>query len=340
MAHILITGAAGFIGFHLSQALLQLGHTVLGIDEMNSYYEVSLKHSRLAILLEHDQYQHAALSLSDANELSRVVSQFQPEVVFHLAGQAGVRYSLQNPASYIESNLIGSFHLLEILKHLNVRHLLVASSSSVYGANQTVPFSEIDRIDAPLSLYAATKTSLESLAHSYAHTWAIPTSCLRLFTVYGPWGRPDMALFQFVDAATRGTPINVHGHGEMRRDFSFIDDLVDALVKLIDCVPRTNHPVTERDSLSPVAPFRTVNVGFGYPIPLSDFITAIETATSASLVKNEIPIQPGEMPITWADTRLLHALIGPQTATPLSTGVQRFVDWYRTYYSPDSVGPQ
>ena len=328
---LLITGTAGFIGFHLARRLLGDGHEVLGIDGMTPYYDVRLKSARHAILKGSAGFTEAILMLEDMARLDEAAQAFGPDVVVHLAAQAGVRYSVENPRAYIESNLVGTFNVLEIARRLEVGHLLMASTSSVYGGNPEMPFREADRTAFPLSLYAATKASGELLAHSYSHLWDIPTTAFRFFTVYGPWGRPDMALFKFVEATLAGRPIDVFNDGAMERDFTYVDDLVEAVVRLIGVVPRAKQPVAG-DSLSPVAPWRVVNIGRGQPVALVDFIRQIERTLGVEATLNRLPMQPGDVTRTFADVSLLEILTGYRPNTPIAVGVPAFCDWYKAYY--------
>ncbi|MGV8881635.1 MAG: NAD-dependent epimerase/dehydratase family protein [Rhodoglobus sp.] len=328
---VVVTGHAGFIGFHVANRLLAGGATVLGIDAVTDYYDPRLKRDRLALLEDQGDLHSREFALEDRDQLVAEITDFAPDVIVHLAAQAGVRYSLEAPATYIDSNLVGTFHVLEAAKAAQPAHLMLASSSSIYGGNSKLPWAETDRADAPISLYAATKKGSEDLAHSYAHLWNIPTTAFRFFTVYGAWGRPDMALFKFVKAALAGESIDVYGNAQMRRDFTYIDDLVDWILRLVPVPPSVGKSVGPSDSISPVAPFRTVNLGGGSPIELMDFIAAIESATGVTLAKRLLPMQPGDVVETYADTSLLQALIGSISSTPVSTGVQSFVDWYRGY---------
>ena len=330
---ILITGAAGFIGFHLAARLLTDGHEVVGVDGMTNYYDVRLKTARFSILDEHDAFSGHTVMLEDMAALAAVAEEDPPEVIIHLAAQAGVRYSLENPRAYIDANLVGTFNVMEVAKSHDVRHFLVASTSSVYGANAAIPFAETDRADHPMTLYAATKKATEEMTHAYSHLWDIPTTALRFFTVYGPWGRPDMALFKFVDAILGDEPIDVYNHGEMKRDFTYVDDLVEAVSRLTAAPPKREAPlVGVRDSLSPVAPWRAVNVGGGRPVDLTAFISAIESSLGRKARLNLLPMQAGDVPTTFADTSLLTALIDYRPATDLRTGVAAFCDWYKAHY--------
>lgn len=333
----LVTGTAGFIGYHLAERLLRDGHEVVGFDGMTDYYDVALKRARLARLERHGAFRQVVGMLEDGDLLFRTAEAAAPDVIVHLAAQAGVRYGLENPRAYVDGNLVGSFAVLEAARVLKPRHLLLASTSSVYGAGPEVPFREASPTDAPLSLYAATKKSMEVMAHAYAHLWAIPTTAFRFFTVYGPWGRPDMALFRFVSAILEDREIPVYGYGRMRRDFTYVDDLIEAVVRLIDRPPGGEDPVTAdgvSDSRSAAGPFRTVNIGGGQPVGLEDFIAAIEAALGRPAKRLLLPMQPGDVPETFASPALLEALTGYRPRTGIDEGVARFVDWYRDYAAP------
>ena len=327
----LVTGSAGFIGFHLSRRLLEAGHEVLGVDNFSTYYDVSLKEARTGILEGYDGFKVARLSLEDADALNTAWAAFQPEVVVHLAAQAGVRYSIDHPEVYVSSNLIGTFNVLEAARRHPVKHLLAASTSSAYGANTEMPFRETDKAVHPMTLYAATKSATELMGHSYAHLFGTPTTFFRFFTVYGPWGRPDMALFKFARLMLEGQPIEVYGHGEMSRDFTYVDDLVEAIVRLVEVVPGEAPPV-EGDTLSPVAPFRLVNIGGGKPSPLMDYIAELERALGRTADKQFLPMQDGDVPNTTASPDLLERLTGYKPETPISVGVPAFVGWFRQRY--------
>lgn len=331
MRKAFVTGSAGFIGFHLCQRLLAEGWQVLGLDGMSDYYEVSLKQRRHAMLAQTPAFR-AVERLVEAPGLVRgLVEEFRPEVIVHLAAQAGVRYSIDAPRSYVDANLVGTFEVLEAARACAPGHLLLASTSSVYGANAEMPYAEVHQADHQMSFYAATKKATEAMAHSYAHLYGLPTTMFRFFTVYGPWGRPDMALFKFVKAILGGQPIDIYNHGDMRRDFTYVDDLVEGIVRLIGAVPGAEK-VAACDSLSPVAPWRVVNIGNGAPVQLMDFVAAIEAATGHEADKRLLPMQPGDVPATWADATLIEALTGPLPRTDIREGVRRFVDWYRAYY--------
>ena len=333
MPRILVTGSAGFIGFHLSRLLLQEGFTVQGFDGMTDYYDVSLKRRRHAMLLQHPGFSAAEGLLEDRAAFDRMADDFKPEVIVHLAGQAGVRYSLEAPLSYLESNVIGTLSVLEAAKRHGVRHLLAASTSSVYGANTEMPFRETDKADLQLTIYAASKKANESMAHAWAHLYDIPTTMFRFFTVYGPWGRPDLALYKFVDAILEGRPIDIYHHGDMYRDFTYVGDLVRAIRLLIDARPERplDGAVSEGDSLSPVAPWRVVNIGNSDKVRLLDFVDAIEDCLGTKAIRNYMPMQPGDVPATWADATLLQRLTGYRPATPVKDGIAEFVTWYRDY---------
>ncbi|MCS6987745.1 MAG: NAD-dependent epimerase/dehydratase family protein [Sphingomonadaceae bacterium] len=335
MQRILITGTAGFIGFHLARRLLDEGHTVHGFDGFTAYYDPALKRDRHARLAAHPRFSSTEALLEDRDALAAAWDRFAPDVVVHLAAQAGVRYSLENPRAYVDSNVTGTFHVLELARAQPPRHLLIASTSSVYGANARLPFRETDKADTQLSIYAATKKATESLAHAYAHLWHIPTTVFRFFTVYGPWGRPDLALFKFTDAILSGRPIEIYNHGDMWRDFTYIDDLVAGVRALMDIVPtRPDDPaaIAPDDSLSPVAPYRIVNIGHSRKVRLLDFVEAIEEAVGRKAIRHYLPLQQGDVLATWADATLLRRLTGAQPVTDLRDGVRAFVAWYRAYY--------
>jgi UDP-glucuronate 4-epimerase len=335
MTRILITGTAGFIGYHLAKLLLAEGHQILGYDGMTDYYDVRLKQRRHGDLLQFPGFTAHEAMLEDQVALDSAADAFAPEVIVHLAAQAGVRYSLEAPRSYLESNVIGSFNVMELARRHSVAHLMMASTSSVYGANEKMPFAETDRADHQLTIYAATKKATESMGHAYAHLWKIPTTMFRFFTVYGPWGRPDMALFKFVAAILEGRPIDVYNHGDMFRDFTYIDDLVRAISLLIPAAPcLVDDRITPiaGDSLSPSAPWRVVNIGNSDKVRLLDFIEAAEEALGQKAVRNYMPMQMGDVPATWADAGLLQALTGYRPQTDFREGVRRFVAWYQDYY--------
>lgn len=335
MRKVLVTGSAGFIGFHLCQLLLDHGFAVIGYDAMTDYYDVRLKERRHQMLFQNEHFGAQIGMLEDFDKLREFVLSEKPEVIVHLAAQAGVRYSLENPRAYIDSNLVGTFNVMECARELEVDHLLMASTSSVYGANEDMPFDERQKCDTPLTLYAATKKANEAMGHSYAHLWNLPTTMFRFFTVYGPWGRPDMALFKFTKGILEGTPIDIYNNGEMYRDFTYVADLVRAIRLLIDVAPerpQTADEIAPYDSLSPVAPFRVVNIGNSEKVLLTDFIEAIEEECERKAVKNYMPMQQGDVPATWADAALLEKLTGYAPQTDVKQGIGQFVAWYRDYY--------
>ncbi|NBO21306.1 MAG: NAD-dependent epimerase/dehydratase family protein [Rhodobacteraceae bacterium] len=336
MRKILITGTAGFIGYHLAHLLLQQGWRVHGYDGLSDYYDVTLKQRRHAMLLQNPHFTMTEALLEDSATLDAVADDFAPEVIVHLAAQAGVRYSLENPRAYIDSNVVGTFNVMEVARRHAVSHLLMASTSSVYGANEDMPFAETDKADTPLTIYAATKKANEAMGHSYAHLWSLPTTCFRFFTVYGPWGRPDLALFKFVDAILQDRPIDIYNNGEMYRDFTYVDDLVRAISLLIDTPPQRPESaadIVEGDSLSPAAPFRVVNIGNSDKVRLLDFVDAIEACLGKPAIRNYMPMQKGDVPATWADASLLQRLTGYRPQTDFRDGIARFVAWYRAYYN-------
>lgn len=329
MRTALVTGSAGFVGFHLSRLLLGQGWRVVGVDSHNDYYDPNLKAAREARLT--GTYRGIRGTVETPGLLAGLMAEERPEAVIHLAAQAGVRHSINNPRAYVQANLLGTFELLEAARATPPAHLLLASTSSVYGANTAMPYRETDKADTQMSFYAATKKSTEAMAHSYAHLFGVPVTMFRFFTVYGPWGRPDMAPALFTDAILAGRPIKVFNHGEMRRDFTYVADLVRALAMVIDAPP-AGEPLGDFDSLSPVAPFRVLNIGNGAPVTLMDFIAAIEAAAGREAIRDFQPMQPGDVPATWADTTLLKALTGYAPQTRLGDGIADYVTWFRDYY--------
>jgi UDP-glucuronate 4-epimerase len=332
MRRAFITGSAGFIGFHLAELLLQEGWQVAGYDGLTDYYDVTLKQKRHAMLRQHARFTATEAMLEDASALSTAVAGARPDVIVHLAAQAGVRYSIDNPRAYVEANILGTFNLMEAALAVRPAHLLMASTSSVYGANTDMPYAETHKADTPMSFYAATKKANEAMAHAWAHIHGLPITMFRFFTVYGPWGRPDMALFKFTRAILVGEPIDVYNHGQMWRDFTHVDDLVRAILLLIDTVPGQGDGV-EGDSLSPVAPWRVVNIGNSTKVRLEDVIDAIEEATGKHAIRNYMDMQPGDVPATWADASLLRQLTDYAPQTDMRDGVARFVAWYRSCHA-------
>jgi len=333
---IFITGTAGFIGFHLARKLIADGHLVVGYDGMTPYYDVRLKRKRHEILSATNGFRAHEGMLEDKQKLAAAFADCQPDIVIHLAAQAGVRYSLENPEAYTSANLVGTFNVMEVAREAAVKHFMFASTSSVYGGNEKMPFQEVDRTDAPMTLYAATKKAGETMTHSYAHLWRIPTTCFRFFTVYGPWGRPDMALFKFVKAIEENQPIDVYGEGKMGRDFTYVTDLVEGIARLMDAVPEEGRPVRfagGEDSLSPVAPWRVVNIAGGQPVGLMDFIETIESCLGKKAEMNMLPMQKGDVRETHADPALIRALTGFVPKVTVEDGVAAFVDWYRKDYA-------
>ena len=332
----LITGTAGFIGFHLAKRLLDEGHFVVGFDGMTKYYDVALKEKRHAILARSNGFKAQIGMLEDADALNRAADLAEPEVIIHLAAQAGVRYSIECPKDYVNSNLVGSWNILELAKTLQPKHLMLASTSSIYGSNDKVPFAESDKADEPMTIYAATKKSSELMAHSYAHLHKVPTTAFRFFTVYGPWGRPDMALFKFVEAILKGEPIDIYGEGQMSRDFTYIDDLVEGIIRLSHIVPSEDNRVTQEgvtDTLSKHAPFRIVNIGGGQPVELMRFVETVENVLGQKAIRNVLPMQQGDVPRTFASPDLLRALTGYVPDVKIEAGVAAFVEWYRDWRS-------
>lgn len=335
MRKVFITGTAGFIGFHLAQLLLAEGFRVHGFDGMTDYYDVTLKQRRHQMLLQNPHFSMTEGMLEDDALITQVTDDFAPDVIVHLAGQAGVRYSLKYPRAYLDSNIVGTFNVMEVARRLKVEHLLMASTSSVYGANEQMPFIETEKADTALTFYAATKKANESMAHSYAHLWDLPTTMFRFFTVYGPYGRPDLALFKFVDAILDGRPIDIYNHGDMYRDFTYVTDLVRGIRLLIDTPPvrPDNREVPDGDSLSPVAPYRIVNIGNSDKVRLLDFVEAIEEELGQKAIRNYMPMQMGDVPATWANADLLQSLTGYKPQTDIKDGIREFVAWFRDYYA-------
>lgn len=341
MAKTLVTGAAGFIGFYLCKRLLERGETVIGIDNINDYYDPTLKHARLAQLAGEknaQNFEFIKLDLADRTGMAELFAHHQPEIVLHMGAQAGVRYSLQNPHAYVDSNLVGFTNILEGCRHHTVKHLVYASSSSVYGANKKMPFSVSDRVDHPVSLYAATKKANELMAHTYSHLYGIPTTGLRFFTVYGPWGRPDMAMFIFTKAILEDRPIDVFNQGKMQRDFTYIDDIIEGVLRVADRIPQANPSLNLEDldpSLSS-APYKVYNIGNNTPVELGRFIEVLEEALGKKAIKNLLPMQPGDVPATYADITDLQRDVGFKPSTPIEEGIPRFVEWYRSFYQVKS----
>lgn len=335
MRTALVTGSAGFIGSFVCRRLLAEGFRVVGVDAMTDYYDVALKERRLETMSKSGHFRMIRDHVEAPGLLAALFAEEKPEVVIHLAAQAGVRYSIENPRSYLESNIVGTFELLEAARAHPPRHLLLASTSSAFGANAEMPYRETDKADHQMSFYAATKKATENMAHSYAHLFDLPITMFRFFTVYGPWGRPDMALLKFTKAILEGRPIDVYNQGDMKRDFTYVEDLVEAIYLLIGTPPvrpRTPAEIAPGDSLSPVAPWRVVNIGNSDAVQLTEFIAAIEAATGRTAIRNLLPMQPGDVPATWADAQLLKTLTGYQPRTGVREGVARFVAWYRAQY--------
>ena len=330
-----VTGSAGFIGYFVCKRLLADGFRVVGVDSLSDYYDPALKRRRQAELLQNASFSAINESIQTPGLLADLFARERPDIVIHLAAQAGVRYSIDNPRSYLDSNLVGTFELLEAARAHPPQHMLLASTSSAYGANTEMPYRETMKADHQISFYAATKKATEAMAHSYAHLFDLPVTMFRFFTVYGPWGRPDMALFKFTRAMLAGEPIDVYNHGEMMRDFTYVEDLVEAIRRLVDVAPErpdSREDIAEGDSLSPVAPWRVVNIGNSQPVELGGMIAAIEEALGIEAKRNLLPMQPGDVPATWADAELLRSLTDYAPQTDLREGVRRFVAWYRDYY--------
>ncbi|WP_130835150.1 NAD-dependent epimerase [[Erwinia] mediterraneensis] len=332
--NFLVTGAAGFIGFHVSQRLLAAGHQVVGLDNLNDYYDVTLKQARLDQISHYPDFHFVHADLADRQAIASLFQQYPIQRVIHLGAQAGVRYSIDNPHAYADANLIGHLNILEGCRQHKVEHLLYASSSSVYGLNRKMPFSTDDSVDHPVSLYAATKKANELMSHTYSHLYNLPTTGLRFFTVYGPWGRPDMALFKFTRAIIAGENIDVYNNGQMKRDFTYIDDIAEAIVRLQDVIPQKdeNWTVETGSPATSSAPYRVYNIGNSQPVTLMAYIEALEKALGTTAKKNMLPMQPGDVLETSADTQALYNAIGFRPQTSVAEGVQRFVDWYRQFY--------
>lgn len=331
---VILTGAAGFIGMHTALRLLARGDTVVGVDDLNAYYEVELKQRRLAQLRQHPGFGFQRMNIADREAMAALFARERPQRVVHLAAQPGVRYSLTNPYAYIDANVNGFITVLEGCRQHGVEHLVYASSSSVYGGNTVMPFAERHGVDHPVSLYAATKKANELMAHTYSHLFRLPTTGLRFFTVYGPWGRPDMAPFLFTRAILEGRAIDVFNHGDMLRDFTYVDDIVEGVVRVLDkpATPDAGFDAASPDPSASSAPYRIFNIGNSQPVPLLEFIGALERALGRSAAKNFLPLQPGDVPATSADTSALQSWIGFSPHTPLDAGVRRFIDWYKSHY--------
>ena len=329
---IFITGSSGFIGFHTAKKFLDKGFKVYGYDSMNDYYDVRLKKNRLNILRQYKNFYFTKGMLENKKLLSQSVLKFKPKIIVHLAAQAGVRYSINNPDIYLNSNIIGTFNVIKIANKTKVKHLIIGSSSSVYGANKKIPFKEIDRTDHQVSFYAATKKSTESLAHSYSSLWKLPITMLRFFTVYGPWGRPDMAYFKFTKIILSGKKIDIYNKGKMYRDYTYIEDIVDGIYKLLNKIPSLNKKKIKNDSLSPVAPFRTLNIGNTKKIYLLDFIKTLEKELNIKIKKNYMPMQKGDVHSTLSDSSLLKKITKYNPRTNYKLGVKKFIKWYLDYY--------
>ena len=330
---IFITGSSGFIGFHLSKKLLDKGHSVHGFDSMNKYYDIKLKKNRYQILSKYKKFSFTKGNVENQKILTKSILKFKPKIIIHLAAQAGVRYSIEKPRLYIDSNIVGTFNIIELAKKVNIKHLLIASSSSVYGANKKLPFKEIDKTETQLSIYAATKKATESIAHSYSNIWKVPITILRFFTVYGPWGRPDMALFKFTKGIINKKKIDIYNRGKMYRDFTYIDDVVEGVSSLINKPPNLKHVgKIKNDSLSSIAPFRILNIGNTRKVYLLDFINALEKELKIKAKRNYMPMQKGDVKMTLSDTTLLKKIIKYNPTTHYKTGIKKFIEWYFYYY--------
>ena len=331
---IIVTGSSGFIGFHVSKKLLGSGNKVHGIDSMNNYYDVNLKKARLAILKKFKNFSFSKAKIENSKDLGKAFKKFKPTIVIHLAAQAGVRYSIEKPRVYMDSNIIGTYNIIEIAKRLNVKHLIMASSSSVYGANKKIPFKELDKTETQMSIYAATKKSNESMAHAYSNIWKIPITMVRFFTVYGPWGRPDMALFKFTKGILNNKKIDIYNNGQMYRDFTYIDDIVNGINLLISKIPSTKQlGKYKNDSLSSIAPFRILNIGNTKKVFLLDFIKEIEKVLGKKAKRNYMPLQKGDVKQTLSNTSLLKKITNYNPKTNFKTGIRNFLDWYLEYYN-------
>ncbi len=330
---IFITGTSGFIGFHTAKKFLNRGYLVYGYDSINNYYDVKLKKARLDILKKYKKFKFTKGNLENKKTLNKSILRFKPKIIIHLAAQAGVRYSIEKPDKYLNSNIIGTFNVIELAKKINVKHLIIGSSSSVYGANTKFPFKEIDKTDHQISFYAATKKSTESMAHSYSSLWKVPITMLRFFTVYGPWGRPDMAYFKFTKNILNGKKINIYNKGKMYRDYTYIDDIVDGIFKLINKVPNNKQSKKyKNDSLSRVAPFRILNIGNTKKIYLLDFINTLEKVLKKKAIKKYLPMQKGDVHSTLSDTNLLKKITGYNPKTKYQIGIKKFINWYLSFY--------
>ena len=335
---IYITGSSGFIGFHCAKKFLNKGHKVHGFDSMNNYYDVNLKKSRLKILRKYKNFSFTKGKLENKKKINKSILDFKPKIIIHLAAQAGVRYSLKNPDTYLQSNIIGTFNVIEIAKKIKIKHLIIGSSSSVYGANKKFPYQEIDKTDHQVSFYAATKKSIESLAHSYSALWKLPITMLRFFTVYGPWGRPDMAYFKFTKKILDGEKIDIYNKGKMYRDYTYIDDIVDGIFKLLNKIPKLDKKIKiKNDSLSPVAPFRILNIGNTKKVYLLDFINILEKELKKNAIKNYVSMQKGDVHSTLSDTRLLKNITKYNPNTNYKIGLKKFINWYLNYYKLNKI---
>ena len=331
---ILITGSSGFIGFHLSKLLLEKGNSIYGVDSMNNYYDVNLKKARLHILKKYKKFNFSKANLENSKRIKTIFNKVKPKVVIHLAAQAGVRYSIDKPKVYLKSNIDGTFNVIEASNDIKVKHLIMASSSSVYGANKKIPFKEIDKTETQLSIYAATKKANESMAHAYSNIWNIPITMLRFFTVYGPWGRPDMALFKFTKGILKNKKINIYNYGKMYRDFTYIDDIVNGIALLINKAPNIKQKNRyKNDSLSPIAPFRILNIGNTKKVFLLDFIKQIEYELGKKAIRNYMPLQKGDVKQTLSNTNLLKKITGYNSKTNYKIGIKNFISWFKKYYN-------